>query len=122
MILDEIKAKLHEIDPLVFYGLADDKDENGEDIVRWDYTVFRRKALSYSDSKKGYSDRFSVAIVRENYIPDGLDVAIIDKVCEIAGMRLANPDSQYNYTQKPNTNTVVEVLEIEFVKARKRDA
>lgn len=122
MILDDIKSKLEEIDPLVFYGLADDKDENGDPIARWDYTVFRRKALSYSDSKKGYTDRFTVGIVRENYIPEGLDVAIIDKMCEIAGMRLANPDSQYEYTQKPNTNTVVEVLTMEFVKARKRDA
>lgn len=122
MILNEIKKKLKEVDPVVFYGLGDERDEYGNRLTRWDYIVFRRKALSYSDSKKGYSDRFVVAIIREDYIPEGLDVAVIDKMCEIAGMRLANPDSAFNYTQKPNTNTVVEVLEIEFVKARKRDA
>lgn len=119
MILDDIKNKLQEIDPLVFYGMADDTDENDNPLTVWNYIVFRRKALSSSTNKTGYSDRFVVAIIRENYIPEGLDVAVIEKMDEI-GLRLSSPDSPFEYTKNPNTNTVVELLTLEFVKARKR--
>lgn len=116
MLLEEIQSKLEEIDSNVFYGMVDDTVITDE----WNYIVFMRKALSVSDTKKGYSDRFTVAIIRENYIPEGLEVSVIDKMLEISGMRLASPDCPYSYTQKPNTNTVVELLTMEFVKARKR--
>lgn len=116
MILEIIENKLKELDPYVFYGMVDDTVITNE----WNYIVFMRKSLSVSDSKQGYSDRFTVAIIRENYIPEGLDVEVIEKMKEIAGMRLANSDSNYNYTIKPNTNTVVEILTMDFVKARKR--
>lgn len=117
MILQEIKDKLSEIDPHVFYGMVDDTVITDE----WNYIVFMRKSLSVNANKTGYSDRFTVAIIREAFIPEGLDVAVINKMCEIEGMKLANPDSLYNYTLKPSTNTVVELLTMEFVKARKRD-
>lgn len=116
MILEEITNKLKEIDSLVFYGGVNES----EVISEWNYIVFARKALSVSDNKQSYSDRYLVNIIRENFIPEGLDISVIDKVCEIAGMRLANAESQYSYTKKPNTNTVVEILTIEFVRARKR--
>lgn len=119
MILDDIKTKLKEVDPIVFYGMADDVDENGDQIMEWNYTVFMRKSLSSSQNKTGFSDRFSVTVIRENFIPEGLDISIIEKMDEI-GLRLASPDSQYNYVKNPNTNTVVELLTMEFVKARKR--
>lgn len=116
MILEDIKAKLREVDPLVFYGKADETEISDE----WNYTVFMRKSLSIGAQKREYSDRFTVAIIRENFIPEGLETTIIEKMCEIPGMRIASPDCNYNYTQKPNTNTVVEILTMEFVKARKR--
>ena len=118
MILEDIEAKLKEVDSEVHYGLVNYDEETAKKIM-WNYIVFSRKSMSSSDSKKGYSDRFQVAIVRENYIPDGLCEQVIDKMCEINGMRLANTDCQYTYTKKPNTNTVVELLTIEFVRARK---
>jgi hypothetical protein len=34
-------------------------------------------------------------------------------------MKLAGTDMEYNYTAKPNTNTVVEMLSIDFVRAVK---
>lgn len=116
MILEVIEEKLKEIDPLVFYGKV---DEN-EITDGWNYTVFMRKSLSIGAQKREYSDRFTVAIIRENFIPEGLDISIVEKMCEIPGMRIASADCQYNYTQKPNTNTVVEILTMEFVRARKR--
>lgn len=116
MILDDIKAKLTEIDPKVFYGMADEREITDE----WNYIVFMRKGVSFSESKRSFTDRFTVAVIREDYIPEGMDKEIIDKLCSIDGVRVADPDFQYNYVQKPNTNTVVEILTMEFVRARKR--
>lgn len=116
MILEEIESKLLEVDPLVFYGKVDDSKVTDE----WNYIVFMRKVLSIGEQKKEYSDRFIVAVIRENFIPEGIDTTVIDKMCEIPGMRVAKSDCPYTYTQKPGTNTVVEVLTMEFVRARKR--
>lgn len=116
MILEEIESKLMEVDPLVFYGRVDEAKVTKD----WNYTVFMRKSLGVGAQKKEYSDRFIVAIIRENYIPEGIDTTVIDKMCEIPGMRVAKSDCPYTYTQKPGTNTVVEVLTMEFVRARKR--
>lgn len=116
MILEDIQQKLLEIDSKVFYGKVDEQAISND----WNYTVFMRKRLSYDAQKKSFSDRFVVAVIRENFIPDGLENAVIEAVCSIDGMRLSSTDGDYNYVQKPNTNTVVEILTIEFVRARKR--
>lgn len=116
MILEEIESKLLDVDPLVFYGKVDESKVTKE----WNYIVFMRKSLGVGSQKKEYSDRFVVAVIRENFIPEGIDTVVIDKMCEIPGMRLASPDCPYAYTKKPGTNTVVEVLTMEFVRARKR--
>lgn len=115
MILDDIKNKLEEVDPFVFYGMVDEQEIKTE----WNYIVFMRKSLSSSTNKTGYSDRYVVAIVRENFIPEGLDISVIERMDEI-GLRLSSADSQYSYSKNPNTNTVVELLTMEFLKARKR--
>lgn len=117
MLLEQIQNKLKEIDDNVFYGMADEEKITD----KWDYIVFMRKALSISDTKQGYSDRFTVAIIREDFIPEGLEIEVINKMLEIQGMRVASSDCTYTYIKKPNTtNIVVELLTIEFVKARKR--
>ena len=115
MILNEIKEKLQEIDQNVFYGMVDD-------IMRetvWDYIVFGRKNLRFSTNKTGCSKYFTVSIIRENFIPDGLELDVIRKVLEIDGMRVADQDGTYEYIQKPNTNVVVELFSIDFVKPEK---
>ena len=112
MILNEIKEKLQEIDPNVFYGMVDP-------VMResiWDYIVFNRKPTKPNENKTGYSYYFTVNIVRENFIPEGLDLTVIKKMLEIPGMRLAGNEMPYEYVAKPNTNVVVEMLSIDFVK------
>lgn len=116
MILEDIQNKLKEIDRNVFYGMVDNSIR--ESI--WDYIVFNRVSLAASANKTGYTDKFAVHIIRENYIPEGLDVEVINKMCEIDGMRLSGSDATYTYVEKPNTNTVVEMLSLEFIKARKK--
>lgn len=115
MILEEIRDQLETVDKNVFYGMV---DESVKDLV-WDYIVFNRTTLRASGNRTGYSDFYDVTIVRENFIPEGLDLEIIGKMLSIAGMREAGTDGEYNYILKPNTNIVVEALTLHFVRARK---
>lgn len=114
MLLNDIEAKLQEIDGTVFYGMVDKKIAETE----WNYTVFNRTGVKFSNNKTAASDSFDVHIVRENYIPDGMDADVVNKVCELPGVRVSG-DAVFNYTQKPNTNIVVEMMTISFVRARK---
>ena len=115
MILEQIKEKLQEIDENVFYGIVDDRMRD----TFWNYIVFNRKPTKINPNRTGYSYYFTVNIVRENFIPEGLDLTVIEKMREIPNMRLADTDMEYTYVQKQNTNTVVEMLSIDFVKAVK---
>lgn len=115
MILNDIKGKLLEIDPNVYYGMVDDSIRE----LRWDYIVFDRRRIKPSENRTSHGCYYSVHIVREDFVPEGLALAVINKMCEIPGMRLAGSDMTFEYTAKPNTNQTVEMLSIEFVKAIK---
>lgn len=115
-MLNEIKTKLQEIDDNIFYGMVDDRMKE----TVWDYIVFNRTVKRQNSNKTGYSDYYSVHVVRENFIPEGLEEAVIDKMLEIEGMRLAGNDGSYTYVPKPNTNVVVEMFSMDFVKAKKK--
>ena len=54
MILDDIRDKLLEIDPVVFYGMV---DNNMRETV-WDYIVFNRKPTKVGANRTGYSYHF----------------------------------------------------------------
>lgn len=115
MILTDIEAKLKEIDPNVYYGMV---DESRKETV-WDYIVFNRTIIRHSTNKTSESDRFDVHVIRENFIPDGLENEVIDKLRELPGVKLTGDDSTFTYVQKPNTNIVVEMMSIHFLRARK---
>lgn len=115
-MLNDLKAALESVDPNVFYGMA----TSGDGLDIWDYIVFSRYTLRTDQNATGYTDRYQVAIVRENYIPDEDVYAVIDAVLSIPGMRLSQNDFAYDYTAKPNTNTVCELLVLEFDRPRKR--
>lgn len=112
MILNDIKEKLQEVDPNVFYGMVD----NSIRETVWDYTVFERKRIAINSNKTSNSYYFTVHIVRENFIPEGLEQTVISQMLEIPGMRIADNDPVFSYVPKPNTNVVVEMLSIDFVK------
>ena len=112
MILDEIKQKLEEIDPNVFYGAVDPRMRE----TMWNYIVFNRGALRRNANKTGFTRTYSVHIIREDFIPDGLELEVINKMQEIEGMRLADSDGSYTYVPKPNTNHIVEMFSVDFVK------
>lgn len=116
MILDDIQSKLLEIDKCVFYGTAERLDRNSP----WDYIVFSRRVMRQNSAKTGYADVFEVAIVREEFIPDGLPEKVIETVTSIRGVRLSDREGIYDYAVKPNTTDTVEMLVLEFVRPRKR--
>ena len=113
MILNEIKEKLLEVDPNVYYGKVDSAIRES----RWDYIVFDRRRIRPSENKTSYSHYYAVHIVRESFVPDGLEREVINKMLEIDGMRLAGTDLTFDYAPKPNTDEIVEMVTIEFVKA-----
>ena len=115
MILIDIEAKLKEIDQRVYYGMVD------ETVAKtvWDYIVFNRTTIKHSTNKTSDSDYFDVHVIRENYIPDGMEDEVIAKLREIPGVRLTGDDTDFTYVQKPNTNIVVEMMTMHFVRARK---
>lgn len=118
MILNDIKNKLLEVDPVVFYGCVDEESETIKKDL-WNYIVFNRSRLRSDPSKTSYVDVFEVHIVRENFIPDGIDIEVIEKLRSIPGVKLLSGDGVYNYTRKNNTNLVVEMLTLTFTRARK---
>jgi len=115
LILTDIEAKLKEIDPNVYYGLVDERQAE----TVWNYIVFNRTNIKHSSNKTAATDCFDVHIIRENYIPDGLEDDLIAKLCDLPGVRLAGADTAFNYVQKPNTNVVVEMMTVSFVRGRK---
>lgn len=116
MILDEIKEKLEQIDERVYYGMVSRSIRE----TLWNYIVFNRTIMSNNQNRSGYTDGYVVHIVREDFIPDGLAEKVIEKMLEIKGMRESGSDMQYQYVEKPNTDTVIEMLSIDFVKPRKK--
>lgn len=113
---NDIKNKLLEIDNNIFYGIVPDNVE----IDEWNYLVFGQRKIRKKDTTsndlQGY---WYVVIVRENFIPDDVVFQVINKMNEIHGLRLADGDLMYEYTTKGSTNTVIEMLELQFTKTKK---
>lgn len=106
-----------DIDSNVYYGLAPREDVTNE----WNYIVFGQSKLKKSGtSSTDLNGYYYVTIIREDYIPDELIFDVIDKMSEINGLRLADGDYQFTYLTKGNTNMVVEVLQLDFTKTKKR--
>lgn len=116
MILDDIRNKLQEIDSNVFYAAVDMSVKN----TVWDYIIFERNALSVNANKTGYTEEYTVRIIREEFIPEGLEIEVIDKMLEIPGMRLKSDGGSYDYVPKPGTNAVIEMFSVSFVRPKKR--
>lgn len=112
-MLNKLEEKLREIDDNVFYGVAGKNDKN---IMN--YIVYGRETTDINNDKNAFTDRYVVAIVRENYIPENTFDGVLDKV-EEAGFRLSDKPVEYDYLQK-NADTVVEIAIIRFHKARRR--
>lgn len=115
-MLKPIESKLYEVADKVYYGAADEADN----IALWNYIVFLRNTIRRGPNNTSYSNYYTVAIVHENWVPQEMIDAVIEKVESLPGMRLAQSDIEFDYTRKPGTNAVIEVASIPFVHARKK--
>lgn len=114
-ILTEINEKLLELNNNVWYGMS----EEVTNLDTLDYIVFFRDYTTFSQEKQSFSDYYTVAIVQENYIPEDYFLQVIEKMTEIKGMKVTNDNINYDYTKKPNTDIIIEIATINFVKGRK---
>ena len=115
-MLQAIESALKEVMEPVFYGSADDVSNS----ALWNYIVFFRDRRARNQNNTGFTDYYTVGIVHENWVPDEMLDAVIEKLEELPGMRIANTDMNFNYTRKPGTNAVIEVATLTFSRARKR--
>lgn len=111
-LLQTVEEKLKELDSNVYYGLASKQNE-------WNYIVYARNNTKISDNNTSRSQFINIAIVRENYVPEDMEEKLLAKMKEIPGLRKTQEDIQYSYVRKPNTNMVVEIMEVSFYKAVK---
>lgn len=101
----------------VLYGTA----HQHENTLPWNYIVFNKEKFKKGGtSGTDLTYYWNVAIVHEEYIPEGLEEAVIDKILEIKGLRLADGDMPVEYLTKGDSNMVIELLQISFVKTKKR--
>lgn len=114
-MLEQIKEVLSAFGMTVYYGMA----EMVDGAAQWSYIVFNRDTLAWSENRTGYTDYIRVAIVQDAYIEDGLAEQIVAAMESIPGIRRASGPGQYEYTRKPKTDAVVEMLVIPFIRARK---
>lgn len=112
-LLQVVETKLKELDPNVYYGLADQQNE-------WNYIVFSRSDTQISENRTAKGKYIRVAVVRENFIEEGMEDLLLETMKSIPGLRKTQEPIAYTYMRKPNTNVVVEIMEAEFVKAVKR--
>ena len=114
-LLNDVSAALKEIDEHVYYGTAATHDK----AKPWNYIVFSRETLNRKQNKSGYSYVLNVAIVREDYIAEGLEDQVIEAVEGIAGVRMAEGGHEYFYGVKPNTRHTIEMAVLKFTYSRK---
>lgn len=112
-MLDKIRDTLQGFGK-TYYGKAAPKENEA-----WDYYVFCRASLKKAGSGTDFVRRYTVAIVKEDYIPEGHEFEVIKAVREATRMRLADVDITYGYTVKGATDLVVEVAMITFAEAVK---
>ena len=115
-MLQAIESALREVQEPVFYGSADDVGN----AALWNYIVFFRDRRARNQNNTGYTDYFTVAVIHENWVPDEMIEAVIEKVEALPGFRLANTDVVFDYARKPGTNAVIEVATLTFSRTRKR--
>lgn len=109
---DNIEYKLRELGEEVFYGSGKFK---GRDT--WDCIVFgKRRIKKTGTSGRDYSHIWFVAIVKEEFIPEGLELRVIEKMRE-AGLKI-DSTAEYAYMDKSG-ECMVEMCTMEFAKSVK---
>lgn len=107
---NEIKTKLEEIGEEVFYGAGRFKDRES-----WDCIVCGKRRLKNEKMQK--TQFWFVAIVREEFIPDGTEQIVIEKLRDL-GLKQTDAAAEYAYVEKSG-ECMVEICTMEFYKTVK---
>ena len=114
-ILEQIQSTLEQFGYPVYYGRSFCKPQDD-----WNYFVFNRAYVSKSGkSNCDFNYYYQVHIIMEDYIPEGFEQEVIKAIQENTRLKLIDQPMQFNYTTKNNTETVVEMLTLEFTKTFK---
>lgn len=114
-MLNEIRAALERLDPTVIYG--DARQLNGQNI--FSYTVFARRSTDLKRAKTGDTEYYEFAVVRENYIPEGLVREYVEALWAI-GLQGPRGEVEADYAVVGKTNTVIEVAAWQMYRPAKR--
>lgn len=109
-MLEKIEESLKNENFPIFYGLVSD-----EDMEVWNYYVYNRSKMEKAGNTD-YKQYYEVHIICENHIPEAMVTETIKKIKKIPGMRLADIPVDYAYTKKKNTDLVVEIATLTFVR------
>ncbi|MCD8152046.1 MAG: hypothetical protein LUD71_03020 [Clostridiales bacterium] len=118
-MLNQIKEALEAaFDIPVFYGTS--APATGKNITN--YIVFWREKTHWNGSKKADpSCYYTVALVRENFIPEDEETKVFDVLRDISGLKEAsNEDVSFDFLVQPETKLFLEVATYHFVAPRKR--
>lgn len=110
-MLSEIKAELLKDGIPVFYGRVPED----EDIETWNYYVFNRQRMEKSGNVN-YKQHFQVHLICEDFVPEERELELIKRITGIPGVHMADDPIEYDYILKGNTDMVVEMVTITFVK------
>ena len=118
-MLDAIKEALENaFDIPVYYGTS--APATGKNI--YDYIVFWRNRTHWNGNKKADpSCYYTVALVRQNFIPEDEETKAFDVLRDIPGLKEASDsDVSFDFLTKPGTELALEVATYQFVAPRKR--
>lgn len=108
---DKIKEHLKEVEEHVYYGAGKFRDRK-----IWDCIVFGRRKRGKTENGAN-NTRWFVAIVKEEYIPEGMEDSVIEAMKK-AGLKQTNQDIQYDYVERAG-ECMVEICTMEFCKTKK---
>ncbi|MCD8198244.1 MAG: hypothetical protein LUE24_13950 [Lachnospiraceae bacterium] len=117
-MLNQIKEALQEAFPdlPVFYGSA--SKATGKKI--YDYLVFWRERAAWKPGSRGDpAMHYTVAYVRQDFIPEDDETKVRDALDAITGLK-ATDEVSFDYLTQPGTSLALEVAEYHFVAPRKR--
>lgn len=116
-LLNRLKDALSTLDDDVYYGIA---DRGPKDPRPWDCIVFGRDNAPINRNCTSLTHAYWVDVLREGYVPEGTEQALIDAVCAIPGMKLdADQGIEYDYLINPKSGEVVEAVRLHFKRAVK---
>ncbi len=109
---EKIKEALMGIEQKVYYGIG-----RFQGRAEWDCIIFGKRRRKNSTESASRTNRWFVAIIKEECIPEGMEDTVINAMKGI-GMKLAVDDIQYDYVEKSG-EAIVEICTMEFSKIEK---